>query len=388
MPAAPSDADRLVALADQCVRCGLCQPVCPTYALDRSEAESPRGRIALMQALALGQLEVDDGALRHLDQCLACRACERVCPAHVRYGELLDLSRAALRPRRRTPLRRRALEWVLRRRERFDAAHALARVLHPLSRTLREASAPLPARVRWPAPSSGSSPSRGPAYVFGGCLGQHADAAAVAAAVRVLQRIGFDVSVPATQQCCGALHRHAGAQDDARRLADANRTAFHGDAPVFTLASGCHESVADALDASGTKRVYPLLGFLADDARFAALALRPREDMLALHLPCTQRNVVRDADRVAPLLSRIPGLRLAPLPAQGCCGAAGSHMLDAPARAAVLRAPLLDAVVRSGAATLCSANVGCRIHLAAGLHAQGHRVDVRHPIELLSESLE
>ena len=43
--------------ADQCVKCGLCHPGCPTYVLSLNENESPRGRIALMQALASGQLE-------------------------------------------------------------------------------------------------------------------------------------------------------------------------------------------------------------------------------------------------------------------------------------------------------------------------------------------
>lgn len=389
MPEPRAAADRIVALADQCVRCGLCQPVCPTYEQDRNEAESPRGRIALMQALAQDRLPDATDALRHVDHCLACRACERACPAHVRFGELLDLSRAAMRPQRRVAVRKRALEWLLLRRARLDAALVLARLVRPLSRTLRSASAPLPRRVPWPVAhaeaSNAASADRGPAWVFAGCLGRHADADAVHAAVRVLRRIGFDASVPVAQQCCGALHRHAGAVDGADTLAHANRAAFPGDAPIFTLASGCHDTIAATF---APKRVLPLLGFLAQDTRFAALPLRARNPgRVALHLPCTQRNVVGDASAVAALLARIPGIETTSMPA-GCCGAAGTHMLDEPERAAALRAPLLDAAARSGAATLCSANVGCRMFLAAGLHARGQRIDTRHPIELLDASLD
>jgi glycolate oxidase iron-sulfur subunit len=57
-------------------------------------------------------------------------------------------------------------------------------------------------------------------------------------------------------------------------------------------------------------------------------------------------------------------------------------MLDFPARAAVLRAPLLEAFARSGAGQLLSANIGCRLHLANALDAP-----VRHPLDLLGELL-
>jgi glycolate oxidase iron-sulfur subunit len=52
-----ASAGRIVELADQCVQCGLCLPVCPTYRIDRNEAESPRGRIAIAAALARGEVE-------------------------------------------------------------------------------------------------------------------------------------------------------------------------------------------------------------------------------------------------------------------------------------------------------------------------------------------
>src|SRR5207342_3158940 len=101
--AAASDAQSLVALADRCVQCGLCLPHCPTYQLDRSEAESPRGRIAYIKATASGLVEPTETGDRHLDHCLGCRRCEAVCPAGVEFESLLLAGRARQFQRRATP---------------------------------------------------------------------------------------------------------------------------------------------------------------------------------------------------------------------------------------------------------------------------------------------
>src|SRR5579864_7154130 len=90
----------ITSLADQCVKCGLCLPVCPTYRVGRNEAESPRGRIAFAQALASGRLAATPTLTSHLDQCLACMSCEPVCPSHVRYGTLIVATRSLLRESR------------------------------------------------------------------------------------------------------------------------------------------------------------------------------------------------------------------------------------------------------------------------------------------------
>ena len=79
-----------------CVHCGLCLPVCPTYQVLGVEADSPRGRIYLMRALAEGRVSDPDAIRPFLDRCLDCRACETVCPSGVDYGRLVEAARAEI----------------------------------------------------------------------------------------------------------------------------------------------------------------------------------------------------------------------------------------------------------------------------------------------------
>src|SRR5579859_4592330 len=130
--AQPPVTDPLLALADRCVQCGLCLPTCPTYQLDRNEAESPRGRIALVRAFADGALAPEAVADAHLDHCLGCRRCEAVCPAGVQYGELLVEVRHRQRERRGTQLRQRAIEWLAARPALLDRLLGAYRALYPL----------------------------------------------------------------------------------------------------------------------------------------------------------------------------------------------------------------------------------------------------------------
>lgn len=397
---------QLLREADQCVKCGLCLPHCPTYQEAGQEAESPRGRIALAQGLARGELPFSDTLAGHLDRCLGCRACESACPAKVRYGRILHLTRAELGQQRRQtrtlrlllelaqrPSRLRRLGRALRLYQRSGLAWLLRRsgVLRALRLARHEALlpelAPLPPlQARHPV-----GVPRGRVALFTGCVGNVLERHALDAAARVLSQLGFEVSAPQAQACCGAMHLHNGAIERAHALAQANVAAFaDADAVVF-LSSGCGaqlreyaELVADG--AALAAKVHELSAFV-DAHWLEQTTLRPLPARALVHEPCTLRNVVREPQAAYRLLTRIPRLDLTPLPGnERCCGAAGTHLLTQPQLAAALRAPKLDAITAARPEFVVSSNVGCAVHLRGGL--DGMPPEVLHPIELLARQLD
>ena len=382
MPAPPDqNASSLTALADRCVQCGLCLPHCPTYRLDASEAESPRGRIAYARAVSVGLLAPTPVGDRHLDHCLGCLRCEQVCPAGVEYGAVLGRARAEQAARRPPALVRRVRLALLARPHLLNQWLGFYRFIYP---ALPASGHPLPrppARAPRPKPLTvGNKMPLPTVAVFVGCVADTYESEVRAALWRCLQKSGIEPAPIASPSCCGTAAVHAGDAATATRLAEDNRRAFAGHRTVLCLASGCRDLLRSSL--TGISEVMEAMTFLqsvGDGLRFRSAAGR----RVALQLPCSQRLDAPSAAATRALLARIPGLEVIELPDTGCCGAAGLHMLEEPERAARLRQPLLDALAGSGATELLSANIGCRLHLA-----NGTRMPVRHPVEILAEHLE
>ena len=403
MPRLPLDeearAEFPLEMADRCVKCGLCLPHCPTYRLTGSEAESPRGRIALFQGLAEGQLDLTERGRGHLDHCLACRACERVCPADVPYGRIIDAGRrmtAPAEPAAHRRLGRLGRDGLLAHPRRLAGAMSLLRWAQRLGlpglarRTgvarrlgLETALTELPAlppRQRWEAHYPAEGEERGRVALFLGCIARHTDAQRLRLTVRLLNRLGYAVDVPPGQNCCGALHAHAGEAEQPQRLAAENAAAFTGASTVIHLATGCGAHLAEYPERYALfegVEVVEASRFLAD----AEWAAEPGElpGRVRVHQPCTARNALRDGGAAAALLQRIPGLEVAELAGNDqCCGAAGTWFLENPEWAAELRAPKVAAA--ADADWLATTNPGCALHLAAG----GPTARVVHPVELLA----
>jgi glycolate oxidase iron-sulfur subunit len=384
--------------------CGLCLPHCPTYGLTRQEGDSPRGRISLMQALASAQLPADDRVTAHLDGCLGCRACEAMCPSGVPFGRLLDESRALLREMREDHPKLPALARPLLRSDRIGrTAAALLHVYQrsgvhgTLSRALDQgrlgrALSLLPPGAAPAMPAGRHKPegeSRGRVRLFTGCTGAAFEGGALAAARDLLLALGHEVEIPVSQDCCGALDLHAGNPTAARTRAARNLAAFgETDTPVIALNSGCRTQLrgyAQLLPGEATgafaNRVRDLCGFLLDQD-LEALTFDSRPAAVAVHLPCTLRNVLKEHGAMLALLRRLPGTEVVELEGNAyCCGAAGTHMITHPQAADALLAPKIEAVRRLDPQAVITANIGCSLHFQAGLRQAGIDIPVVTPVE-------
>jgi glycolate oxidase iron-sulfur subunit len=381
---------RIAELADQCVQCGLCLPACPTYALDRSEAESPRGRIAIAAALARGAAEPTAELRAHLDHCLGCLSCQRACPAEVRYDELLIETRALLGPAPQRPRRLLGLlqhPGLLRALRRIGTAFGAAHWLRALARCLPTDS-PWRAALRLlpgtpPAPLPRGDAAGAELALFPGCVASVEDAEAQQAALTLLHAAGYRIHVlPAF--CCGAMDLHGGETAAAEQAAERVRQAWQasGAERLLSVTPGCLGTLRHALPDVPVLDPLSLLAERADRLRFRPLPLR-----VALHLPCTQANVARSEAAMLQLLRRVPRLDVVSLPRPpNCCGTAGSHLLEFPARAAQLRAATLQPLATLAPARVLSSNIGCRLHLAAGDDATPWIT--QHPLSLLAQQLE
>ncbi|MBP6735778.1 MAG: (Fe-S)-binding protein [Chromatiaceae bacterium] len=399
----PADTARhLSQTADRCVRCGLCLPHCPTYREARQEAESPRGRIALIQGWAEGGLDASPRLLDHLDNCLECLACERACPTLVPFGDLMDEARAAtwrLAPAwRRIP--RAAWLTVLASRAgatlavgwgRLYRGSGLARLATwggirrwPSLAALHRLAIQFERLPRLPASQPARPESGDRIGLFLGCIARAAQPGAIEASMRVLRVLGLEIEVPDDQTCCGALHRHNGLPEGADQRLRRNAAAFDGLTPVG-LASAC---VAELRGHPPLGATQDLCRLLADRDWPATVHLAPLPQRVAVHVPCSQRNRLGDEDAAFALLRRIPGISLVPLPDNAfCCGAAGTYLLQRPVLSRVLLAPKIASLAAIQAPILVTTNTGCALHLAAGAQEAGLQVEVLHPVELIDRQM-
>jgi glycolate oxidase iron-sulfur subunit len=360
-------------LLDRCISCGFCLPACPTYALTGVETSSPRGRINLMRALETGVLADDDPTVHEeASFCLGCRACEPVCPAGVQYGPLLEEWRDHLWNGRRRPWKVRPLLWAVDSPRRVRAMGIVRR------HAGRGSEAP------------------GPVNLMLGCF----ERILYPRVSRDARELVPELTAPAAQGCCGALHAHNGELERGNELANEMGEALPG--TIVTTAGGCAAHLAGVL---GPGRVKELSQWLVeheptpaqpsldrgeaptlaetDDSGAAEAEPAHGRPRIGLQDSCHLRNGLGVWREPRELIARVGDYVELPS-AAACCGAAGSYAIVRPDDSARVLDQHLDEIADADLDIIAVVNPGCYRQLQQGVKRRRLRTRVLHLAELLA----
>nr|WP_248930840.1 (Fe-S)-binding protein [Paenibacillus hamazuiensis] len=431
-----------------CMRCGFCQPACPTFKETGLEAASPRGRIALMKAVVDGYMAPDETFKAQMDLCLGCRACEPVCPSDVKYGHLLEQTRDAIEQHTEHrawvrmarsltfkhlfphPKRMRMVGLGLKVYQKSGLRAAVRGLgvmklfpkhMEQMERILPDASSEGVVQKLGVTlyPAAGEKVAR--VGMFRGCIMDILFTDTNVNTVKLLAECGFEVAIPDSQTCCGALHAHSGETSQAKLLARQNIRAFReaGVDYIVSNAGGCgallveydhllHDDPEWADDAAWfASKVKDVSQIILEKGRIpqfsAAAAGKPgiaghgpeaeqaaSAEIFSYQDSCHLRNVMRSANAPRNLMSRVENARFVELKqSDRCCGSAGIYNLIQAEMSTQILDHKMEHVKETNASYLLTSNPGCLLQMKLGIEREqmSSRMQAVHIADYLYERI-
>jgi glycolate oxidase iron-sulfur subunit len=415
------------------MHCGMCLPTCPTYVETKEERNSPRGRIALMRAIADEELEITKAFGEEMYYCLGCLACTSACPAGVNYSELFETARADVeksavlaspkrdfirwsvlrilftRPRLLRLVGRTLWLWQASGLQSLARRAGLTKLLPKNLRRLEPQAPTIRAKFSHQLirPIEKPAAPKRRVLVLTGCVQDLAFSDVNRATVDVLLANGCEVHTPPVQPCCGSLHAHNGDTDTARVLARRQLDLINPDDfdAIISNAGGCgsHLRAYDHLlhddpvytqrAAAWSKKLKDIHEYLVEinfrkPAAPLGSPLAGAPSTVTYHESCHLCHGQKVSSQPRAILKSLPGVELRECAeAQWCCGSAGIYNITQPDTSAWLQDRKIGHLAATDAQVVATANPGCHLQIQSGLAAHGHpATEVAHPVVLLARA--
>jgi len=410
-----------------CMRCGMCQAVCPLYAETGREADVARGKLALLEGLVQEMFKDPKGVNERLMRCLLCGSCSANCPSGVKVLDIFIRARAiltgymGLHPLKKAVFRGmlarpqffdRLMEWASRLQGIFvkpvdDLLGAsCGRLLTPLGERHIKALAAPPFHMRVKPGSTSPRAAGLRVAFFVGCLIDKVFPNVGEAVMRTMEHHGVGVFLPEDFACCGIPALSSGDAAAFDKLVHYNLQRFAAE-PFDFLITAC------ATCTSTIKKLWPLMAgklsleaqeqvsaiaaktmdvsqFLVDKVgvRQADTKSGDQKVLLTYHDPCHLKKSLGVASQPRTLLQANSRYRFKEMiEADWCCGMGGSFNLQHYGISASIGKRKRDNIVQSECETVATSCPACMLQMTDMLSQAGDRVQVKHAIEIYAESL-
>ncbi len=404
-------------ILSQCIHCGMCLAVCPTYELTKLERSSPRGRIKLIKSVAEGTMPLSNIFVDEMNFCLDCQACETACPAGVKYGVMVEAARAEVDNSSYGSfltkfIKKFILKYIVAIPQNLKTASKLLyfyqRSFFPkllkkiLPGKLAELNSLSP-RVSNKFSDSIIEEITEPvgekkmdtAFLYG-CLMNVMFADINKDTVELLSKNGCRVFTPKDQFCCGSLHAHNGDPETAKKLAEKNLKAFgkYNYEYLVSNSAGCgafmkeykhifrdDEKLKDIAEDFSNK-VKDLSEFFSD---IIPINLEGKNEKVTYHDACHLVHSQKISSQPRKIINLIPGVDYTELnEASWCCGSAGIYNVTRFEDSMKILDRKIKNIKETGAEKVITSNPGCITQLEYGLRKNNLNVKVEHLASFLN----
>jgi len=411
-----------------CMRCGMCQAVCPLFAETGREADVARGKLALLDGLLQEMFKDPKGVYERLNRCLLCGSCAANCPSGVSVLEIFIKSRAiltgfmGLSPAKKLLLRgmlsrpelfARITEWGSRFQNIFTKpvneliGTSCARFVSPLignRHFIPLAKTPFHRLMPELNTQTGRSGIKAAFYV--GCLIDKFFPKVAQDVVQALSHHGVGVFIPQDQSCCGIPAISSGDTVTFNRLLRHNLEVFDAEkfdyfvtscATCTSTIKGIWPMMADKDSGFVQTRVAAISQKVVDINQFLVSKIgiekvdidnhiEPAD--ITYHDPCHLKKSLGVFSEPRALINAHPGYRLKEMPeSDRCCGLGGSFNLQYYDLSSNIGRVKIDHIIASSCSTVATGCPACMLQLSDMLSRSGKNIRVKHPIQIYAELL-
>lgn len=407
-----------------CMRCGMCQSVCPVFDQTGREADVARGKLALLSGLMESMFKDPDGVYERLNKCLLCGSCSANCPSGVSVQEIFLKARAiltgymGLSPAKRLILKGmlanpaffdRLTEWASRFQNIFTrpvndiVGTSCARVMSPLiqNRHFRTLAA-VPFHKQMPSMHRPAGKSGLTVAIFTGCLIDKMFPNIAHSTLKVLDHCEVGVYLPDNQGCCGIPALSSGDLPTFQKLLSHNLERFEaGDFDfLVTACATCTSTIRemwpkmadDRLRKAATRlaqRTMDINQFLIEEAKLSRPAdATTTTRSVTYHDPCHLKKSLQVSSQPRAVIEATPGCQLTEMAEPDwCCGMGGSFNLQHYDISKGIGLKKATQIKDTGADVLATGCPACMIQISDMLSQTAVDITVRHPVELLAQAL-
>lgn len=408
-----------------CMRCGMCQSVCPVFAETGREADVARGKIALLEFLGHEMISDTKGVKDRLDKCLLCGSCAAACPSGVKAVDIFLKARAIVTAFiGLSPVKKAIFRGMLSKPKLFNNLLAIGTKFQglftsPVNDIIGSSCSKLLSPVLGdrhllsladkPLRSVGNlntAPGKSGLKVafFYGCVVDKMFTTVGEAMLKVFKHHGVGVYMPIDQVCCGVPSLASGDMKSFEDLVRMNLKLFgKGDfdyiiTPCGTCTSAFHhvwplmcndfsQEERAQIEMLASKAM-DINAFIADKLGVSVVEPTAGAKKVTIHDPCHLKKSLGVSGQVRTVLKANPNLDVVEMSGSDvCCGCGGSFNLQHYSVSTKIGKKKRDSIAATGADIVAAGCPACMMQIADMMSQAGDRIAVKHPVELYAQTL-